>query len=124
MISVNSVISRMRSYSTRCHGLWQASRRPYTRLTSVSCSYQKKIDFTKLETKRTVNFIKTWFLDPTTKMNPNLNYAQMHRGPKGQIGTHTGILYVNVIFVLSSFIDDGFSNPVIPNASLRLSLVF
>ncbi|GJJ06835.1 hypothetical protein Clacol_001031, partial [Clathrus columnatus] len=37
-----------------------------------------------------VKFIKTWFLDETTKMNPNLNYAQMIRGPKGQIGRHTG----------------------------------
>lgn len=39
-----------------------------------------------------VDFLKTWFLDPATKMNPNLNYAQMFRGPKGQIGRHTGVL--------------------------------
>ncbi|KAG6872196.1 hypothetical protein C0995_012088 [Termitomyces sp. Mi166 len=39
-----------------------------------------------------VNYIKTWFLNDDTKMNPNLNYAQMQRGPTGQIGSHTGIL--------------------------------
>lgn len=27
-------------------------------------------------------------------MNPNLNYAQMQGGPNGQVGSHTGILYV------------------------------
>jgi len=41
---------------------------------------------------RVVTYISTWFLDPETKMNPNLNYAQMSGGPDGQIGTHTGIL--------------------------------
>lgn len=41
---------------------------------------------------RVVNFINTWFLSSDTKMNPNLNYAQMQGGPNGQVGTHTGIL--------------------------------
>ncbi|KAJ7218239.1 alginate lyase-domain-containing protein [Mycena haematopus] len=39
-----------------------------------------------------VKFIKTWFLNSNTSMNPNLNYAQMNRGPKGQTGEYTGIL--------------------------------
>lgn len=38
------------------------------------------------------HFINTWFLDSVTSMNPNLNYAQMQRGPTGQVGTHTGVL--------------------------------
>ncbi|KAJ7754838.1 chondroitin AC/alginate lyase [Mycena metata] len=39
-----------------------------------------------------VKFIRTWFLDSATAMNPNLNYAQMNRGPNGQHGEYTGIL--------------------------------
>lgn len=43
---------------------------------------------------RVTTWIKAWFLDADTYMNPNLNYAQMQRGPgaDGQVGTHTGIL--------------------------------
>ena len=41
---------------------------------------------------RVSQWIDTWFLNSTTKMNPNLNYAQMQGGPNGQVGTHTGIL--------------------------------
>lgn len=37
-------------------------------------------------------FVKAWFLDADTAMNPNLNYAQMARGPDGQVGQHTGVL--------------------------------
>ncbi|KAG9100111.1 hypothetical protein FRC06_004513 [Ceratobasidium sp. 370] len=36
--------------------------------------------------------IKTWFIDPATAMNPNLNYAQLERGPGKQVGQHTGVL--------------------------------
>ncbi|KAI0061088.1 chondroitin AC/alginate lyase [Artomyces pyxidatus] len=52
-------------------------------------------------------YIKTWFLDSDTKMNPNLNYAQVQRGPGKQLGTHTGVLdfkcmakLVNAILIL------------------------
>ncbi|KAJ7241668.1 chondroitin AC/alginate lyase [Mycena haematopus] len=37
-------------------------------------------------------FVDAWFLNNATGMNPNLNYAQMERGPTGQVGTHTGVL--------------------------------
>ncbi|KAJ7644863.1 chondroitin AC/alginate lyase [Roridomyces roridus] len=37
-------------------------------------------------------FIDTWFLNNDTFMNPNLNYAQMDRGPTGQMGAFTGPL--------------------------------
>ena len=40
-------------------------------------------------------FVDAWFLDADTGMNPNLDYAQMQRGPTGQNGTHTGILCVS-----------------------------
>ncbi|KAG8731901.1 hypothetical protein FRC10_001365 [Ceratobasidium sp. 414] len=36
--------------------------------------------------------IKTWFIDNATAMNPNLNYAQLQRGPGKQLGQHTGVL--------------------------------
>ncbi|KAJ7172095.1 chondroitin AC/alginate lyase [Mycena filopes] len=39
-----------------------------------------------------VKFIDAWFINNDTYMNPNLNFAQMERGPNGQIGTHTGVL--------------------------------
>ncbi|KAI0032445.1 chondroitin AC/alginate lyase [Vararia minispora EC-137] len=39
-----------------------------------------------------VKFIRTWFLDPETRMNPNLNYAQVIRGPGSRYGAHTGVL--------------------------------
>lgn len=37
-------------------------------------------------------FVDTWFLASDTRMNPNLEYAQMQRGPDGQQGTRTGVL--------------------------------
>lgn len=43
-------------------------------------------------TQNIAKFINTWFLDANTSMNPNLNYAQMNRGPNGQVGEYTGIL--------------------------------
>jgi len=43
------------------------------------------------------NFVNTWFIDPSSAMNPNLNYAQMARGPDGQNGTHTGVLSVAIL---------------------------
>ncbi|KAI0033744.1 chondroitin AC/alginate lyase [Vararia minispora EC-137] len=38
------------------------------------------------------SYINTWFLEESTAMNPNLNYAQMIRGPNSTTGEHTGIL--------------------------------
>lgn len=38
------------------------------------------------------HFIETWFVSADTRMLPNLDYAQMQRGPAGQNGSHTGVL--------------------------------
>ncbi|KAF7978767.1 hypothetical protein HWV62_44802 [Athelia sp. TMB] len=42
--------------------------------------------------KNAAHYIDTWFVNPATAQTPNLEYAQMHRGPDGQIGDHTGLL--------------------------------
>lgn len=52
------------------------------------------------------NYVKTWFVDPDTAMTPNLNYAQLPRGPNGQTGAHTGVLLVASIDTLWNMIID------------------
>ncbi|TXT07333.1 hypothetical protein VHUM_03053 [Vanrija humicola] len=52
--------------------------------------------------KRAIAYLNTWFLDPETKMNPNLNYAQMMGGKDGQVGSHTGILDLKPMAKLAS----------------------
>jgi len=42
--------------------------------------------------RKAAEFISAWFLDEETRMNPNLNYAQMIRGPNGRPGSSTGVL--------------------------------
>ncbi|KAL7284680.1 chondroitin AC/alginate lyase [Trametes coccinea BRFM310] len=50
------------------------------------------LDGNAVYSSNVAKFINTWFIDPATMMNPNLNYAQMARGPNGQVGQHTGVL--------------------------------
>jgi hypothetical protein len=59
--------------------------------------------------RNVVTFLRTFFLDPKSGMNPNMNYGQLVRGPgkAGQSGTFTGILdlrgvvkVVNAVLVL------------------------
>jgi len=47
-------------------------------------------------------YISTWFIDPATSMNPNLNYAQLLRGPGPQLGQHTGILDLKCMAKIAS----------------------
>ncbi|KAF9473986.1 chondroitin AC/alginate lyase [Pholiota conissans] len=51
-----------------------------------------------------VKFLKAWFLDDATKMNPNLAYGQMQRGPTGQVGSHTGVLDLKAMAKVTSAI--------------------
>jgi hypothetical protein len=53
------------------------------------------------------SFVNTWFIANDTHMNPNLNYAQVERGPGKTLGAHTGVLdlkcmvkIVNAVLVL------------------------
>ena len=55
--------------------------------------------------QRVSTYINAWFINPDTFMNPNLDYAQMQRGPNGQKGSHTGVLYVVVMLVCIQFIE-------------------
>ncbi|KAG9100714.1 hypothetical protein FS749_013403 [Ceratobasidium sp. UAMH 11750] len=48
------------------------------------------------------NQINTWFLDPDKLMTPNLNYAQLLRGPGVQEGSHTGVLDLKGMAKLTS----------------------
>jgi hypothetical protein len=41
-----------------------------------------------------VHFVDTWFLNSDTAMNPNLNYAQMARGPNGQVDNDASFVHV------------------------------
>lgn len=38
-------------------------------------------------------------------MTPNLVYGQMQRGPDGQMGSHTGILFVFLAFQCLQVVD-------------------
>ena len=56
-----------------------------------------------------MKFINTFFLDSQTKMNPNMNYGQVVRGPGKTSGTFTGILdlrgtvkIVNAILIIQA----------------------
>ncbi|CAE6466713.1 unnamed protein product [Rhizoctonia solani] len=49
-----------------------------------------------------VKAVYTWFISPETSMKPNLNFAQLLRGPGEQTGTHTGILDLKCMTKLTS----------------------
>jgi len=62
----------------------------YVMYGSIAAVLQNKSS--SVYSQNVAKFINTWFLDADTGMNPNLNYAQMNRGPGGQTGAYTGIL--------------------------------
>lgn len=52
------------------------------------------LESTSTYSKNVANLINTFFLAPATKMNPNMNFGQIVRGPgpDGVSGTFTGVL--------------------------------
>lgn len=42
--------------------------------------------------QRAMSRLRTWFIDPETRMNPNLNFAQVRRGHNSDEGTQFGVL--------------------------------
>jgi len=42
--------------------------------------------------ERAALLVRTWFIDPATRMNPHLKYAQVRRGHNGDQGAGTGII--------------------------------
>lgn len=52
------------------------------------------LDKSSKYSKNVVTFLETFFLNNSTKMNPNVNFGQIVRGPGeiGRTGTFTGIL--------------------------------
>ena len=47
--------------------------------------------------------LRTWFLDPETRMNPHLNYAQVQMGHNGNRGTSFGVIeFKDVYFFLDA----------------------
>ncbi|KAK0205589.1 chondroitin AC/alginate lyase [Desarmillaria ectypa] len=54
---------------------------------SISHTFQGQP--TSLYSQNVINFLKVWLLNNDIRMNSNLNYAQMKRGPDGQVeGAH------------------------------------
>ncbi len=41
---------------------------------------------------KAVSRLRTWFVDPESRMNPNLAYAQIRKGHNGDNGAHSGLL--------------------------------
>ncbi len=42
--------------------------------------------------KHAERLVRTWFIDPKTRMNPNLNYSQVRRGHNGNYGMPSGVI--------------------------------
>ncbi|MFI3332388.1 MAG: alginate lyase family protein [Rikenellaceae bacterium] len=41
---------------------------------------------------KAISRLRTWFIDPETRMNPNLAYAQIRKGHNDDKGSHSGLL--------------------------------
>ena len=48
--------------------------------------------------EQALKHLKCFFVDPATRMNPHLNYAQVRIGHGGNVGTHYGIIEMKDLF--------------------------
>ncbi|KNC74266.1 hypothetical protein SARC_13182, partial [Sphaeroforma arctica JP610] len=44
--------------------------------------------------------IRVWFINPETRMNPNMRYAQIQRGSNGDVGASFGVIETRDLFYL------------------------
>lgn len=59
-----------------------------TTLCALAASVSGRMDLAEHGAK----LVRTWFLDPATRMNPHLNYAQVRLGKDGNRGAATGVI--------------------------------
>ena len=52
--------------------------------------------------KKATDFLKVWFLDAKTKMNPNLNYGQTIPGRRDGLGRGTGMIDTRLLYTSPS----------------------
>lgn len=50
--------------------------------------------------RHAASLVRTWFLDPATRMNPHLDYAQVRRGHDGNVGSASGIIETKDFYYL------------------------
>jgi hypothetical protein len=50
--------------------------------------------------RHAASLVRTWFINPQTRMNPHLTYAQVRRGHNGEAGFGDGIIEMRDIYLL------------------------
>lgn len=64
------------------------------------CALAARLTGRKAFAEHGANLVRTWFLDPATRMNPHLNYAQVRMGKDGNRGAAAGVIEFKDIYHL------------------------